>query len=298
MREMERLLQLTDQERRYLRSGDGILDITASGRYWRSSKLERICLVHASLGDDSGWSEHIWEMEQEADEYDMLLLLSDALKSVKTVITFNGHSFDLPHLQHKYEAYGLEDPFHGKEYRDLYLEYKELYVLLGLPSRKLADYAVFLKLDPDVDDAVRTAKLLTLDSVMLFLEGSWELVSAKRETDHLYYELRTEEAFPVRMSFHDEIYHLILEDHSARLSVQMIENGIRRYYTDVKQYVYLPLEGYAIHKSMAGYVAKEHKEKAVRSNCFSITSYSDRFLTDEKWIRSYLITALLFLQTR
>ncbi len=272
-----------------------VLDIQTDKRYWRSSKLLRVDFVVKRQGAPCQIS--YW-MEEEADEYDMLLSLSEDLKDIRQIITFNGQAFDLPHLKHKYEAYGLPNPFNGKEHIDLFLAYKPLYRLFGLAGRHLSDYAALLQL-PDADDAVLTFALLSLNAVLHFFENeSWTLCEAARDKDHLYYRLDTKEHFPKRLSLHDEIYHLIMEEHTALLSVKIIDGNIRRYYTDVKNYVYLPLEGYAMHKSMASYVEKEHKKKAVRQNCFSLTSYSELFLTDEKRIRSYLITALQFLQSR
>ncbi len=283
-------------------SDSAVLDITATGRYWRSSRLEQISLI---VYDDSKsnlnetiWHEVIWTSEKESDEYDMLTELAAALSGIRKIITFNGNSFDIPHLKRKYEAYGMEDPFYQKDYRDLYLEYRELYVILGLPSRKLNDYAEFLKLKPELSDAEKTLAIMQLDSIRSFLDGNWQFEEAWRDHDLLCYRLQVSDAFPVRISFHDAVYHVILEDRSAYISVQIIDETIRRYYTDISQYVYLPMEGYAIHKSMASFVAKEHKEKAVRENCFSVTSYSDLFLTDEARIQQYLITVLQFLQTR
>ncbi len=276
-----------------------ILDITTTGRYWRTSQIDHIVLIQLPMkqGEEIA-RELIFERETEADEYEMLLQLTKELSNVETIITYNGNSFDIPHLKNKYKAYGLEDPFHQKEYRDLYLEYKKWYRILGLPSRKLRDFGEYLNLDVNQNDAELTLGILCLDAFDDLFEGKWALKSAKKDEDHLYYELTTNTKFPSRVSFHDEIYHLILEGNSAYLSVQLVDGLLRRYYTDVKNYVYLPLEGYAIHKTMAGLVAKEHKEKAVRENCFSVSTYSDLYVTDETRIRNYLITALLFLQSR
>jgi hypothetical protein len=292
--EMISLNELTSYQS-LLKKGTVLLDITASGRYWRTSMLEVIRLIYRG---ETALTEQILSLEEEQDEPTMLTLLEEKLRNFEEVITFNGNSFDIPHLKRKYAAYGMVDPFPGKQFRDLYLEYKDYAVLLGLPSRKLADYAAFAAGDTASDDAVKTLKTLSLDSISAFFSGSWTLEDAKRDGDHLYYTLRTDRAFFHRISFQDQIFHLILDRQTAKLSVLLVDGKVRRYYTNYKDYYYLPLEGYSIHKSMAAYVQKTHKEKAVRQNCFNLVSYSEAFVNDPDRIRSYISSVLQFLQSR
>ena len=140
--------------------GDAILDITASGRYFRTSRLLRIDLIrrnesrhNESRRNESGVRLISWISEQESDEYEMLTALSDALDSIRRIITFNGNAFDLPHLHQKYKAFDLMDPLQGKQYLDLMLRLKPISRFLALPSGKLADFAGFLHLaQPDASD--------------------------------------------------------------------------------------------------------------------------------------------------
>lgn len=257
--------------------------------------LEAVRLIYR---DDTRLTEQILSLEEEQDEPAMLTLLEEILTHFDEVITFNGSSFDIPHLKRKYTAYGMVNPFPGKQFRDLYLEYKDYAALLGLPSRKLADYAAFAVGDTTSDDAVKTLKILSLDSISAFFSGSWTLADAQKDGDHLYYTLHTDCPFFHRISFQDQIFHLILDRQTAKLSVLLVDGKVRRYYTNYKDYYYLPLEGYSIHKSMAVYVQKTHKEKAVRQNCFNLVSYSEAFVNDPDRIRSYISSVLQFLQSR
>lgn len=281
----------------FLNPSAAVLDIKTSGRYWRTSSILEIHLVF-TMG--SAVREWILIQEKEEDEYDMLLRLTDRISEEKFVsfITFNGNAFDLPHLRHKYAAYGLADPFDGKTFRDLFLEYKEYQKLLAIPSRRLSDYAGYLNCPEDLSDAAKTLVLLSLDSLTSLFDGNWSLIKAVREDDYLYYTLSVTKPFIRRISLQDQIYHIILDQNTARLSAKITDGRLRRYYTDYKNYYYLPMEGYAIHKSMASFVEKSHKEKAVRTNCFSLVSYSDRFLKDTNLITSYISSVLQYLHSR
>ena len=292
------LLSIPSEESEYFPDHTCILDLETQGKFSRKGRLAMIFLISHISG---GIQLTTWEAEGSGDEYAILLALSKALEEQRCIVTYNGTSFDLPVLRDKYAAHALPSPLDGKMYRDLYLDDKYLVSLFGLPSRKLKDFALLFpsfSASGLKSDAELTLHLLSLDSVRQIFEKKWSLISAARDEDHLYYGLSARHIFPFRLSISDGIYHVILDRETIRLSVKIIENHIRRYYTDVTNYVYLPREGYSIHKSIAGLVEKKHKEKAVRENCFSLILVSDRFLTDDKTINRYLDSVFAYLRTR
>ena len=323
--------------------GDAILDITASGRYFRTSRLLRIDLIrrnesrhNESRRNESGVRLISWISEQESDEYEMLTALSDALDSIRRIITFNGNAFDLPHLHQKYKAFDLMDPLQGKQYLDLMLRLKPISRFLALPSGKLADFAGFLHLvQPDGSDEVLPRPALpdgsdkVLQASFHFLPGAEDKHEASTPTDALYtlecmsllhyadfldqgarirevttdeerviFRLHYPDGFPVGFSVHDSGFHLrFSEDGTVLLSSRICNGSIRYYHTDVKNYWYLPLEGYAIHKSAAQYVDKSRREKAVRENCYHLVPVSPAFLQDPAMLDGYLKSVLAYFAT-
>ena len=323
--------------------GDAILDITASGRYFRTSRLLRIDLIrrnesrhNESRRNESGVRLISWISEQESDEYEMLTALSDALDSIRRIITFNGNAFDLPHLHQKYKAFDLMDPLQGKQYLDLMLRLKPISRFLALPSGKLADFAGFLHLaQPDASDEVLPRPALpdgsdkVLQASFHFLPGAEEKHEAGTPNDALYtlecmsllhyadfldqgarirevttdeerviFRLHYPDGFPVGFSVHDSGFHLrFSEDGTVLLSSRICNGSIRYYHTDVKNYWYLPLEGYAIHKSAAQYVDKSRREKAVRENCYHLVPVSPAFLQDPAMLDGYLKSVLAYFAT-
>ena len=68
----------------------------------------------------------------------------------------------------------------------------------------------------------------------------------------------------------------------VRLRVPLFQGMARLYYTDYKNYWYLPAEDMSIHKSVATYVDKSHKQKATPETCYSKVAVDDAFLHSEK----------------
>ncbi len=279
-----------------LTEGDIILDYITDGLFWRTSKTEELSLL---IYKDSALMETRLISEQEPDEYDILEKAVQLLTPAKRIITFNGASFDIPHMKNKLKAYGLPDPFPGKQFLDLYREYKGLYQIFGLPSRALDDYLVFLHLSnaetASLTDAEKTAEITALSSYINFAQGNYTLLDTKKIEDRIVFTLRSSEAFPVRAAVPAGPFYLILDGDKAVLSVKIEENGIRLYHEDYENYEFLILEGYAIHKSMSAFVEKKHKRKAVREDCFSWYSLSEVFMSSEKLQLQYLSSALRFL---
>ncbi|MDO4620936.1 MAG: ribonuclease H-like domain-containing protein [Lachnospiraceae bacterium] len=297
---------LTGFAARRLPENSCILDIVSSGRFWRNSRLLEIRLI---LGRNE---ETVLISEKEEDEDRLLSETASLLSEISTVITFNGVSFDMPYLHAKYKAYGLEDPLLKTECRDLLADYRYLKAFFGLPGRHLQDYFNYYMStlsdrssadSPDfssADDAVKTLAILSFDALGAFLDGRYELEDAVCENDLLICTLRLKDfSYPGAFSVHDEIYHLRLENDLVRLGIHLNEKKqIRVYHTDLKNYAYLPQEGYAVHKSVAQYVDSSRKEKAVRANCFHFISYSDNLIRNRKMLEEYLQTVLQFLKSR
>lgn len=60
------------------------------------------------------------------------------------------------------------------------------------------------------------------------------------------------------------------------LTLDMYETELKLFYKDYKNYYYLPKEDMVVRKSLAAFVDKENKEKAIASNCY--TRHKGRFI--------------------
>ena len=68
------------------------------------------------------------------------------------------------------------------------------------------------------------------------------------------------------------------EGSEATLRVPLYETELKYFYSNYKDYYYLPQEDVAIHKSLAEFVDKAHREKATAANCY--TKKTGQFLRE------------------
>ncbi len=138
-----------------------VLDLLTEGRFWRTSRITGFFLLYKEAGHIV---EESFTPEKESDEYDLLLEAAKRLDGPGALITYNGDSFDLPHLRKKYAAYGLPIPFDRRTSLDLFKTLKPLADVFALPSRKLADFTAFLTQAGALVDASGAGKAETASS--------------------------------------------------------------------------------------------------------------------------------------
>ena len=293
----------------FLRRNECIIDIATSSFRRRGSSLNAVSVVYC----DGDVREVTLIPESVSGEIEAMKKLREILSGFDTAITFNGNAFDMPVLKRLLQDIGSEDFLERLTLRDLFLEYRSLSPVLGLPGRKLADYAsLFASHDggeisreylASVGDAVKTYIIMPLDALKELLSGCFSLISASRGTkdqgrDELVFDMRMNTPFPGTIRLHDEVYRITADENEAILTVPVEDERVRLYHPDIENYFYLPMEGSAVHRSVAGFVDKSRKEKAVRSNCFNFISYSERFISDKAYIEKFISSVLAFMNTR
>ncbi|MDO4803242.1 MAG: ribonuclease H-like domain-containing protein [Lachnospiraceae bacterium] len=273
--------------------GSVILDIHTSTRFWRTSRLLKADLITTSEGNIK---EVRLLSEKESDEYDILLTVKRLLADSSRIFTFNGSAFDLPHLNKKYKAYALESPLSGLPHTDLMLELRKYAPLLPLRSHALSDY--FSLLDTDATDcgsyseAFKTLRVLQILNLEDFINGSFTVhgLEIDKEGDIARFHLSCSLPCPIKAETEYFIVHG--NGQEAEISVKIIDGNLRLYYADYENYMYLPLEGYSVHKSVAKYIAASRKIPADKGNCFTYIPLDDGFLDNADKIKKYLISLL------
>ncbi len=91
---------------------------------------------------------------------------------------------------------------------------------------------------------------------------------------------------PAPVIIRREAYTMLLKDNSVIISINIFTGELKHFYSDYKNYYYLPKEDMAIHKSVAEFVDKEHKKKATAKTCY--TKKQGRFITGFKEIEQIL----------
>lgn len=229
-------------------------------------------------------------------------------KDFPTLVHYNGTTFDLPYLKTKYEIYHLPTSIGDCPSVDLYRvakKYRDFLNLSGLKQKILeecfgliredslsgqeliAAYLEGIKLQDkelidmyllhnkeDMEGMVFLQNLLKLDS---FLNGNFEveewIYSHKPNTvikDSISLSIKARGDFYLDkpLSFSFEGIHITLERGQALFHIPIIELEAKYFYTNYKDYFYLPMEDRAIHKSVAAFVEKDFRKKATRETCY------------------------------
>ena len=276
-----------------------LVDIETEGRFWRTSRL----LAARVITYGSPLEEYEWIAERESDEYDILSELAQVLMRSSCIMTFNGDSFDLPHLRKKYQAYRAQDPTKGKKTLDLMRALMPYKFMFELQSYRLADYLSLFhgKYDirNDAEGALLVSSLLELSNLFTLPDTSCEagMLEQEGESKKIFRaKWKTPDEMPIAFEIFDEVFHLTSCGSYFRLEITCDGSVLRKYYVDYENYDFLLAEGYAAHRSLTAYVAADRKEKAVRTNCFSLIPVSSVFPDRPDRLKKYIQSVLVYMK--
>lgn len=276
-----------------------LVDIETEGRFWRTSRL----LAARVITYGSPLEEYEWIAERESDEYDILSELAQVLMRSSCIMTFNGDSFDLPHLRKKYQAYRAQDPTKGKKTLDLMRALMPYKFMFELQSYRLADYLSLFhgKYDirNDAEGALLVSSLLELSNLFTLPDTSCEagMLEQEGESKKIFRaKWKTPDEMPIAIEIFDEVFHLTSCGSYVRLEITCDGSVLRRYYIDYENYDFLLAERYAAHRSLTAYVAADRKEKAVRTNCFSLIPVSSVFPDRPDRLKKYIQSVLVYMK--
>ena len=276
-----------------------LVDIETEGRFWRTSRL----LAARVITYGSPLEEYEWIAERESDEYDILSELAQVLMRSSCIMTFNGDSFDLPHLRKKYQAYRAQDPTKGKKTLDLMRALMPYKFMFELQSYRLTDYLSLFhgKYDirNDAEGALLVSSLLELSNLFTLPDTSCEagMLEQEGESKKIFRaKWKTPDEMPIEIEIFDEVFHLTSCGSYVRLEITCDGSVLRRYYIDYENYDFLLAEGYAAHRSLTAYVAADRKEKAVRTNCFSLIPVSSVFPDRPDRLKKYIQSVLVYMK--
>lgn len=273
-------------------------DIETTGLSWKSSHLY---LLGAVFMENGQWVHRQWFCQRPGEEKEVLQAFSELLISRKTVIHYNGTTFDVPYLMHKYTFYQQPSPWENIRQIDLYqlfsplkkllhldhMRQKNLEEVIGLHREDLYSGGELIKIykkyllggDEDLlsllllhnkEDVEGMLALLPLFSVRALWNGtSVGTVTCSFAADgHMRLSFHPEHPFPVSFEKDTSYGHLFVHSQEVRLDVASASGTKKYFYPNYKDYYYLPLEDEAIHKSVGAYVDKDHRKRATADTCY------------------------------
>lgn len=252
-----------------------------------------------------------WFNEDGYSEAELLQTFQDFSKNFTHLVHFNGIGFDLPYLKQKAEQ--LSIPFDVAESMtqiDIYKEIRAYKKILDLENLKQTTIEKFLRLKRD--DTYTGGELInvyqryvaTSDNKLeklLLLHNHDDLLGMPMISKILNYKAffeqitpynihttqNTKQLFinfdyddyaylPIRILYRDSSVYINANEQHACITITLTNDTLKHYFSDYKNYYYLPNEDMAIHKSVAAFVATANKTKATKNTCY--TKKTDVFI--------------------
>lgn len=282
------------------------LDIETTGFTAKSSSLYLIGCVYYK---DSNWHTIQWMAEDYSQEAELLNAFFEFSKPYQYLIHFNGNNFDLPYLAQKCETLLLPYQFDCFEGIDLYKRVASYKFFLKLPNCKQKTIEQFLGINrKDIfsggeligiyHDYVKHPSEYAEKALFLHnaddLKGMLEIlpilayydmfsgeVKAKKVQANYYKDLNgcTRSELIITLALQIPLPQPVVasanncyfrgDGMEASLKVPIYDEELKYFYSNYKDYYYLPAEDIALHKSVATFVDKAHRLQASAANCYT-----------------------------
>lgn len=282
------------------------LDIETTGFTARSSYLYLIGCAYYLAGK---WHTKQWMAENYEQEVAILKAFFEFAKPYRYLVHFNGNNFDLPFIIQKCKQHLLPYSFDGFYGIDLYKRISPYKFFLRLPNCKQKTLEQYLGIDrKDVfsaseligiyHDYIKTPTEFSENALLLHnaddLRGMLETLPilayhdlfnqparAKKAQANYYRDVNGSQRreLIITLTLDQPLPKPVLasaggcffrgEGSQASLKIPIFEEELKYYYANYQDYYYLPAEDIALHKSVAGFVDREHRIQASAANCYT-----------------------------
>lgn len=277
-----------------------------------SGDYNRVYLIGCVFfnGDEARYIQ--WFADSEDSERDVVESFFTFASAYRTLVHFNGDTFDIPFIEKRCRALHLPYDFSAFESIDIYKRIKPYKKHLGLTSLKQKAIECFLGIEREdqysggqlievYHDYLRTKSPALLKLLLLHneddLKGMPQLLpilfypdyfnqdfilrdmkKVPGETPRLILSLCGDPltCLPVPIAASVPSYTMKAAEDRLMVSIRLYEGTLKYYYPNYKDYFYLIYEDTAIHKSVGEYVDRDAKIKATKETCY--TKRSGTFL--------------------
>lgn len=282
------------------------VDIETTGL---SASHSSIYLIGCCFFENGEWMIRQWLCEQETEEKDLLEAFREHLLSYSTLIHFNGNQFDLPFITKRASLYDIPLSFHDMKGIDLYKRihpYRYFLRLSNCKQKTLEEFldiqredeysggeliriykqfckqpepsSLHLLLQHNRDDVYGMIRLLPILSYADFFNEpltvrkvetntSLDVFGKKQKELLLYFTLSV--SLPKPISCHGNDCYFSGRNTNGMIKVPIFCEEMKFFYSDYKNYYYLPHEDMAIHKSVSTYVDPAFREQASAATCYT-----------------------------
>ncbi len=282
------------------------IDIETTGFTAKSSILY---LIGCAWYNGSSWCITQWFATKYDDEKEILDAFFEFADKYTHLIHFNGNNFDLPFMLQKCEQYGIMKDFSSFEGIDIYKRIAPYKLFLHLPNCKQKTLEQFLGINridtfnggeligiyhdyvsspSDVSEQLILQHntddmkgMLTILPILAYYDLFNREVKVKKvqanyyknsqgiQKQELIMNLLLPTPLPSAVSSSFEGCYFSATADKALLKVPIYEEELKYFYSNYKDYYYLPTEDVALHKAVATFVDKNHRTQATASTCYT-----------------------------
>lgn len=282
------------------------LDIETTGFTAKSSNLY---LIGCVFYENDQWNTIQWLAENYDEEVEVLRAFLEFCLKYSFLVHFNGNRFDIPYLQQKCEMYGIPflfDSFNGIDLYKRIKPYKNFLKLEDCKQKTLENFlgiirddkfnggelinyyhdyvcnhseeylqAILLHNEEDIKGMLELLSILAIPDLfnlplrVMKVQANYYNDYENKKRQELILNLRFMSPLPVPVSYSFNGCYFTGNDINGVLKVPLYEEELKYFYSNYKDYYYLPEEDMAIHKSVATYVDSEHRKQANAYNCYT-----------------------------
>lgn len=160
-----------------------------------------------------------------------------------------------------------EDTYTGKELIKFYQNYLKS---IQLHEPKEAEELEYFLLLHNRDDLTGMLQFSSLMYLVDLLNGNTDFLSlqVEREGTIVSFQGKLPFHFPASYQWKGSTSFLSVTDNTLTLILSAYAMELKYFYSNYKDYFYLPAEDIALHKSVASYVDKEFRQKATKDTCY------------------------------
>lgn len=315
-------ITIDNPEKKYLGKNTCFLDIETTGFSRQYNTIYMIGLARVTY---NVCNVTLLFAKSPDEEQDILEEFIDYSKDVTDYISFNGLSFDFPFIKARMNHFGLDYDFKKYNHLDIYKECKTLKSLLKLNNLKQKTIEAFLGLERDdkfsggelinqyneyvkyhntdcyknlithnLEDVKGMADILI---ILRYTNLSQSIEHSTLENVELCNDntiklsLLLDTSIPKRISFNDSYSYIILDNNKISVILTPVNEELRYYLQDYKNYVYIAKEDMIIPKQLLNATNKKYAIDLTREKCYIshtgiyLPVYNKSLFEDEKLFR-------------
>lgn len=292
--------KITDRERILF------LDIETTGF---TARVSNLYMIGCAYYQNERYHMIQWFAETPEEEETILKAFLEFSSGFTYLVHFNGNNFDIPYLIDKCKKYALVFHIECFDGLDLYRRVSPLKQFLKLsnckqrtieeflqifredpfPGGKLIDvYHNYVK-NPD-EQAYETLSLHNAEDILGMIrilpilaysdllceplritkaQGNYYHDMNGRQCQELLMTLSLQTPLPIRISYGVNGIYFTGEGTEGSLRVPLLQEELKYFYANYKDYYYLPEEDLALHKSVSGFVDSAHRKQATAQTCYT-----------------------------